>query len=316
MAAISMIVPVYKVEAYLDRCVGSILRQTFDDFELILVDDGSPDNCGALCDGYAREDARVRVIHRENGGLSAARNSAIDLVLSEGVSQWLLFADSDDWIHPWALETLYRAVQETGCRISAGGFFDTQGEEIPLEQDCSVTVLSADDYYCGNFHHNGTPTAWNKLYHISLFENLRYPQGKLHEDEFTTYIALYAAGQVAATQAQLYAYYHNPQSITRAGWNPRRMDALEAVEQQIAFAQRTGNRRLLQTRVEAYLFGAADQLRQAEADYQDLLRQKLRTALKLGRALDGFPGIREMHWAYELAYPCKPLWWLMSHIWK
>ena len=100
MPQISVIVPVYKVEPYLRRCVDSILGQTFTDFELILVDDGSPDNCPAICDEYARKDTRVHVIHQENGGLSAARNAGIDWAFANSDSQWLTSVDSDEWVHP------------------------------------------------------------------------------------------------------------------------------------------------------------------------------------------------------------------------
>ena len=109
MPTISVIVPVYKVEPYLNRCVDSILRQTYQDFELILVDDGSPDRCGEICDEYARQDSRVHVIHKENGGLSDARNAGIDWVEANSDSQWLIFADSDDWVHPELLARLLDA---------------------------------------------------------------------------------------------------------------------------------------------------------------------------------------------------------------
>ena len=109
MPTISVIVPVYKVEPYLNRCVDSILRQTYQDFELILVDDGSPDRCGEICDEYARQDSRVHVIHKENGGLSDARNAGIDWVEANSDSRWLIFADSDDWVHPELLARLLDA---------------------------------------------------------------------------------------------------------------------------------------------------------------------------------------------------------------
>ena len=100
MPEISVIVPVYKVEQFLHRCVESILRQSFYNFELILVDDGSPDSCGDICDAYAAKDNRIHVIHQKNGGLSAARNSGIDYVMAHSDSHWLDFVDSDDWVHP------------------------------------------------------------------------------------------------------------------------------------------------------------------------------------------------------------------------
>ena len=107
MANISVIVPVYKVEDFLSRCVDSILRQSYSDFDLILVDDGSPDRCGQMCEAYARQDSRVHVIHQENGGLSAARNSGIDWAIAHSGSRWLAFVDSDDWVHPDFLKVLY-----------------------------------------------------------------------------------------------------------------------------------------------------------------------------------------------------------------
>ncbi len=100
MPSVSIIVPVYKVEPYLHRCIDSVLVQTLSDFELVLVDDGSPDNCGKLCDEYAENDVRIHVIHQENGGLSAARNAGLDCVFAISSSQWITSVDSDDWIHP------------------------------------------------------------------------------------------------------------------------------------------------------------------------------------------------------------------------
>ena len=304
MPNISVIVPVYKVEPFLHRCVQSILDQTYRDFELILVDDGSPDRCGELCEEYGRLDSRVRVLHQENGGLSAARNAGIDWAFANSDSRWLAFVDSDDWVHPAFLQTL--------CKISACGFYRTGGEALPQAQDFSVVSLSADDYYCGQLHDGVTALAWNKLYHKSLFKGLRYPIGKLHEDEFTTYRAIYGAGKIGVTPARLYAYYQNPEGIMRSQWNPRRMHMLEAFEQQIAFAQETGNARLLNKTAEQYIYSAYEQLSQAQIVYRKELRRKLRAALKLGRECGCFPLERSRLWAYEKAYPVKPLWWLIS----
>lgn len=312
MPNISVIVPVYKVEPFLHRCVQSILDQTYRDFELILVDDGSPDRCGELCEEYGRLDSRVRVLHQENGGLSAARNAGIDWAFANSDSRWLAFVDSDDWVHPAFLQTLYDTAEQTLCKISACGFYRTGGEALPQAQDFSVVSLSADDYYCGQMHDGVTALAWNKLYHKSLFKCLRYPIGKLHEDEFTTYRAIYGAGKIGVTPARLYAYYQNPEGIMRSQWNPRRMHMLEAFEQQIAFAQETGNARLLNKTAEQYIYSAYEQLSQAQIVYRKELRRKLRAALKLGRECGCFPLERSRLWAYEKAYPVKPLWWLIS----
>lgn len=320
MPSVSVIVPVYRVEPYIHRCVDSILKQSFRDFELILVDDGSPDNCGAICDEYAQRNSFVHVIHQENGGLSAARNAGIDWVFANSGSQWLAFVDSDDWVHPDYLRQLYTVAVNTRCRISACGFLRTGGEALPAETDDSCQALPADDYYCSQDIHGGvTAVAWNKLYHRSLFQTLRYPAGKLHEDEFTTYLAVYQAGTVGVTPAQLYAYFQNPEGIMQSGWNPRRMDTLEAVEQQIDFAQKNRNARLLNKAVEQYIYSAYGQMEKAEASpeyrrYRKELRKKLRRGLALGRSCGIFPVRRETLWAYEKAYPCKPLWWLAGRL--
>jgi len=316
MAKISVIVPVYKVEAFLHRCVDSILNQSFSDFELILVDDGSPDSCGDICEHYAGKDSRIHVIHQKNGGLSAARNTGIDWVMDNSTSHWLSFVDSDDWVHPDFLKVLYTTAEQTACKISACGFFRTEGEDFPEQQDFSASCMSADDYYCGQMHDGVTAVAWNKLYHRSLFKKLRYPIGKLHEDEFTTYLAVYQAVRIGVTPAKLYAYYQNPDGIMRSDWNPRRMHVLEAFEQQIEFARTQGNQRLLNKSAEQYIYSVYDHLNRAAVIYRKELRRKLRAALKLGRECGCFPRSRQNLWAYEAAYPVKLFWWLFLRIQK
>lgn len=316
MAEISVIVPVYNVEDYLCRCVDSILNQSYCDFELILVDDGSPDRCGEICDAYAEKDNRVRVIHQKNGGLSAARNSGIDWVMANSSSRWFAFVDSDDWIHPDYLKVLYGAAEKTLCKISACGFFITSGEQIPEQQDVSVSIMSADDYYCGNYHKRATSAACNKLYNRYLFKHTRFPVGKLHEDEFTTYRILYQTEKIAVIPAEWYAYYQNPQGIIHSDWSPRRMHALEAFEEQIRYAQETKNGRLLNKCVEQYVFGTYEHLQKAPVVYRKELRRKLRGALKLGKECGCFPSSWQNSWAYEAAYPCKPFWWLLSKLKK
>lgn len=315
MPKITVIVPVYRVEQYLRRCTDSILSQSFRDFELVLVDDGSPDQCPAMCDAIAAGDSRVHVIHQKNGGLSAARNSGIDWALACSESSYLCFVDSDDWVHPDYLKILLSTAEQTGCAISACGFLRTSGDPLPAVGEYDVECLSADDFYCGNSHGGLTAVAWNKLYHRSLFRELRYPVGKLHEDEFTTYRAVYAAGAVAVTEAPLYAYFVNPNGITGVTWSPRRMHSLEGFEEQIAFAQAEENPRLLEKAIKSYIYGAYDQLNHADPEYIGVLRGKLRSGLKLGAQAGAFDGRKNL-WAYEAAYPCKPLWWLVSRLGK
>lgn len=232
MPTISVIVPVYKVEAYLDRCVESILAQTFKDFELILVDDGSPDNCPAMCDAWAEKDSRIKVIHKENGGLSDARNVGFEASCGE----WISFIDSDDYVHANMLQALYNAVQAHGVKVSTCGFAATAGEPLEDNPDLTANLWSAEDFYVQR-NVNAT-VAWGKLYHRSVV--LPYPKGKLHEDEFVTYRILFACENIAVLDAPLYGYYQNPTGIMGSTWNPKRLDRLEAIQKQIAFFKESG----------------------------------------------------------------------------
>lgn len=239
MSEISIIVPVYNVEKYLHRCVDSILAQTFPDFELILVDDGSPDNCGAICDAYAQKDSRVVVIHQENGGLSAARNAGIDWAFASSDSEWLAFVDSDDWVHPKYLEALYNAVMETGASISVCGLESTSGSQPNVDEGkLSAEIWEAQAFYTE--HYLEATVAWNKLYRKECFNSVRYPVGRIHEDEFVTYKIIFANEKVTVIDQPLYAYFQNPQGIMHSPWSPKRLDAFDALQEQISFFLENG----------------------------------------------------------------------------
>ena len=224
MPTISVIVPVYKVEKYIHRCVDSILGQTYADFELILVDDGSPDNCGAICDEYAAKDNRVVVIHQQNGGLSAARNAGINWTFANSDSQWLSFIDSDDWIHPEYLQRLLDAAiigdaDMALCTLTAF-LEDEQGyREVPFwdKPICCIRegtdiLLEATTKREGRLsgHH---VIAWNKIYKKFIFSCIRYPLGQVHEDEAVAHRILGCCKRVAAIDDALYYYRQNPESI-------------------------------------------------------------------------------------------------------
>ena len=263
MPTISVIVPVYKVEPYLNRCVDSILRQTYQDFELILVDDGSPDRCGEICDEYARQDSRVHVIHKENGGLSDARNAGIDWVEANSDSRWLIFADSDDWVHPELLARLLDAATAFDLKISVCGYQETEGADpAVLPEDMRPCRWTPKRFYMGHFV-NAT-VAWGKLYSRSCFRDIRYPVGKIHEDEFVTYRLLFAQKEIAVVPAPLYAYFINPKGIIRSAWSPKRFHAWEAYDQQLAFFTAMGDEKLVKFRVRGYLDNALANLHTAE----------------------------------------------------
>lgn len=316
MAEITVIVPVYKVEKYLTRCVDSILSQTFENFDLVLVDDGSPDNCGQMCERFAAQDSRITVIHQENGGLSAARNTGIDWAMKNSGSGYLCFVDSDDWLHPMFLSYLHGAAGMLGCPVSVCGFFRSSGEEIPNPGKVEFQSMSAEEYYCGGEEGRIAATAWAKLYEKRLFESIRFPVGKLHEDEFTTYRLLYAGGRVAVTDAKLTAYFQNQAGIMSEKWSVRRMDVLEAFSQQICFAREQDSPGLLGKAALSLIYGSYEQLPQAEPSYRGKLRKALRRGLEEGRKCGCFPLHFHNLWAYEAAYPCKPVWYLVSHLGK
>ncbi len=231
---ISVIVPVYKVESYLDRCVQSIVNQTYDNFELILVDDGSPDNCGQMCDEYALTDGRIHVIHKENGGLSDARNVGLEWVLANSDSEWITFIDSDDWVHEDYLGVLYCAVKEKKCNISVCGY-QTSLEEVTINRRCEKYVFEPEEFYVSKYI-NAT-VAWGKLYHRDCLRDMRYPVGKFHEDEFLTYKILFKEKKIVFIDQPLYFYFQNPVGITHMLWNEKKMVAYDAMEEQVEYFQ-------------------------------------------------------------------------------
>ncbi len=239
MPKISVIVPVYKVEQYLDRCVKSILAQTFADFELILIDDGSPDNCPAMCDEWKIKDDRITVIHQENGGLSSARNAGIDWVFANSDSGWLTFIDSDDWVHSRYLEHLYNAVIDYKVEVSISSFYRTEGDEPNIDQQKpKIELCTPEQFYITN---NITAViACAKLYKKSCFKTIRFPLAKLHEDEFTTYKILFECNKLAVISAPLYFYYKNTESIVYNFVIKQFYDTTEALELQKKFFKKNG----------------------------------------------------------------------------
>ncbi len=242
MSEISVIVPVYRVEKYIRRCVDSILSQTFTDFELILVDDGSPDRCGEICDEYAKNDSRITVNHQTNGGLSAARNAGIDHVLESSTSKWITFIDSDDWVHPEYLERLYDAVKSNGMEIAVCELYRTEQDNMAYSS-CSnqVQFLKPECMYVEKSVVFAVACA--KLYRKELFQNIRYPLGKIHEDEFVTYRVMFGQEKVAYLTDQLYYYFVNPMGITSQKWDFRKLAIPEALTEQLDFFRQNGFKR-------------------------------------------------------------------------
>lgn len=251
MPKISVIVPVYNVEPYLSRCIDSVLNQTFSDFELILIDDGSPDKCPEICDMYAVKDNRIHVIHQKNGGLSAARNAGIDWAFKNSDSEFLTFIDSDDWFCGQYLEFLYNAYLKTGLNVVIGGYERVSIEEASDACDFECEIVETEKLFVEN--RVNAIVAWGKLVRKSLYKDIRFPVGKIHEDEFTTYKILFMNEQVAYVKEPLYKYFFAENSIMNSGWSIKRLDALEAFEEQIIFFKANKQQKALMSSEELYL---------------------------------------------------------------
>lgn len=274
-AKISVIVPIYKVENYLDRCVQSILNQTYQNLEIILVDDGSPDRCPAMCDAYAQKDSRVKVIHKQNGGLSDARNAGIDIADGD----YLGFVDSDDYIHKDMYAQLMKSCMEYDCDIAVCAIEKFSGRALGKLQDRTEAELYEKDEIFNallKVHDVEMIVAWNKLYKKDTFAGVRYPVGKIHEDEFTTYKALGKCRKVVYINQPLYFYLQREDSIMGKGFSARSLDRLEALkERQIFFdtqSEYIQNMGLynLQFWILLYLYQAGDDeaLRRKVLDYE------------------------------------------------
>ena len=207
---ISVIIPIYRVEPYLRKCVESVLAQTYQNLEIILVDDGSPDNCGAICDVFAAKDSRVRVIHQKNSGVSAARNAG----LAAAGGEWIGWVDSDDWIEPKMFEMLLRAVQETGADISVCGHWDeyrnrTEPSGWPVRQ------IMNTEQALGELLENGRMKnlLWDRLFHRTLFDNIPFPEGRTYEDIAVMHWLFLRAQKVVCLPERLYHYRQREGSI-------------------------------------------------------------------------------------------------------
>lgn len=229
---ISVIVPVYKVEKYLDMCVASVLAQSYEKLELILVDDGSPDGSGVICDAWASKDSRVKVIHKENGGGGQARNVGLDAAKGELIA----FVDSDDYIAPDMLAYLYGLLQQ-GADIAECGYVDTPDDNAVFpEAEGEVTFFTAEEALRGNIYDNVfRQLIWNKLYRREMIGEIRFPVGTKIDDEFFTYKVLGNAEKLARSEKICYAYRQQPDSVMHEGYSLRRLEGLYAKAERLAY---------------------------------------------------------------------------------
>lgn len=233
---ISVIVPVYRVEAFLDRCVQSIADQSYKNLEIILVDDGSPDNCPAICDAWAEKDSRVKVVHKQNGGLSDARNAGMAIATGELMG----FVDSDDWITPDMYQHLHDLMAADHSDIAACGaemvWEDGTPPRMLTKSGCSV--LNQEEAMRAIIEESWLKQpVWYKLYKTALIRDIPFPVGKYHEDVFWSYRAVARAQKVSVSGKVGYYYAQRSGSIMGEGYSLKRLDAVEAKCQRLEFVR-------------------------------------------------------------------------------
>ena len=285
---ISIIVPIYRAEKYLPRCIESILSQTFTDFELILVDDGSPDRCGLICDEAAKKDARIRVIHQPNQGVAAARNAGLDAARGK----WLGFVDADDFVAPRYLEALCRAAvryDEADCVMCSSELVDRNGEPMDTPAYMSVSdgtitgrsVLEKIDQQ-ENFIYL---VPWNKIYRREVWKNIRYPKGRRNEDAFVFAEIFDTIQTVAYAPEKLYFYRQSEQSIMRSEATLKHLDEMWAFVNCYQYFEEHGMEELMPL-AEKRIFGKLTNL------YYDLPKQQRRS--------DEIKQAKQVQWSIDM----------------
>ncbi|AOR24535.1 glycosyltransferase family 2 protein [Clostridium taeniosporum] len=255
---ISIIMPIYKAEDYLNKSVTSILNQTLKEFELILVDDGSPDNSGEICDKLALNDDRIKVIHKENGGASTARNAGLDIAKGE----FIAFVDSDDWIEPNMFEILFKLAKEYDADISQCNYIKTENEDekiINNETEVIKTFNSIESL--GNLYNEmyvSTVVLWNKIYKKSLFNEIRFPNMRIFEDEAIMYKLLFQSNKLVYTNKKLYYYRNTPDSIMNAKFDKKRLCMLDVFDEKVEFMRKLNNENIYAKTLKWYMWSIID----------------------------------------------------------
>ena len=293
MAQITVMMAAYNAEKYIARALDSLLAQTFGDFDVIIVNDGSKDGTGAIADDYVARDSRIHVIHQPNSGVCVTRNNCLDWAYAHSDSQWVIFVDSDDWVHPEFLERLLTAARDNHVLISACGYQETTGEDPVVKPEDLVPVRwKTLEFYQASYV-NAIMTCC-KLYHKSCYKEIRHPVDNYFDDEFVSYKMLYAKEYMTVIPAPLYAYFVNTTGLTKKKWAPKLLDAWVAYEEQIAFFTEKGRMDLVEFRYRGYLenamvnyhaaqqAGDAPEMVEARKKIDTRVKQLLRRMWKLG----------------------------------
>lgn len=235
-ALISIIIPVYKVEKYLEKCIQSVINQTYENLQIILVDDGSPDNCGKICDEYAKKDHRIEVIHKSNGGLSDARNKGLEIAKGEYIG----FVDSDDYIEADMYEVLYNLLKQYNADVSICNFYTVSQGKISIKNaDNGINEYNRIEILKEILlDKNIQSYAWNKLYKKELFDEIKYPIEKKYEDIGTTFYLLEKCNKVVVTGKSEYYYINRQDSIVNNVTESTITDYIELIMQRYDYIEK------------------------------------------------------------------------------
>lgn len=233
MPAISVIVPVYNAEKYIDRCVKSIINQTFSDFELILVDDGSPDNSGALCDEWSKKDSRIKVIHQRNVGAGAARN--VGLAIAKG--DYINFVDSDDWIDPSMYEILYNLILKTSATIAMTGMISKSRYEQSIRIDATKIHYIIKDtkemlkrFFRVNGEDSSIISVCGRLINRKILQNFRFVEGTISEDVSAAFFLCINSPKTVVIDSPMYNYFQNSSGVTKSRVTKRDFEYIQAFQ--------------------------------------------------------------------------------------
>lgn len=242
MELISIIIPIFNVESYLDRCIASVSDQTYQNLEIILVDDGSTDRSGQICDEWAARDPRIRVIHQPNSGVSAARNTGLHAASGD----WIIQVDSDDYVAPYAVQQLLGASRNTGADMVICDFVKGSDEAYCFTKNTAATVETEDGVSMIRRLYDGDHSAlrygvpWCKMSRKKLYDGILYPDGKIFEDIYTTHKLLFRCQRIAVLETPLFYYFQRPGSIMNMSFSMKKLDYLQALVERVAFFQNHG----------------------------------------------------------------------------
>lgn len=238
---VTVIIPVYNMRERVTRCVDSITAQTYRNLQIILIDDGSTDGSGEICEELAASDMRIQTVRQTNGGLSAARNTGLD----KACGSWVAFVDSDDYISPYFVDDMLTGALQYNCDIAIGNFAEVSEDDAdaaPFRRVMSARRITGREACLRHFGKDALllNTSWGKLFRTSLWEGVRFPHGRINEDVFVSHMLLYGAAGVVLTDAVLYAYVQTRDSIMRSRFTANRLDVLDGWLEGVHFYNSAG----------------------------------------------------------------------------